>query len=138
MTAIVDKQNQTDKIECDSAGTIGYHAGGPADARMMSHAIKRGYDLTSISRKFLPSGDFDKFDMIIGMDNQNVLDLHAMDSNNEYTDKIFKMTDFCTRHELSEVPDPYYGGDAGFELVLDLLEDACEGLLKQIQDDPTA
>ena len=97
----------------DSAGISGYHSGDPADRRMQSHAIRRGYDLTSLSRKFYPDADFSDFDM----------------------NKIFKITDFCQRFSYRDsVPDPYYGGDSGFELVLDLLEDAVEGLLDQLEN----
>ena len=117
---------------CDSAGIIGYHAGEMADSRMRAHASRRGYKVTSISRQVIPS-DFDRFDMIVGMDGQNILDLRSMVRSDEKLAKIVRMTDFCTRHQLNEVPDPYYGGADGFELVLDILEDACAGLLKQLQ-----
>ncbi len=120
-------------IECDSAGTAGYHEGEPADQRMQSHAIRRGYRLTSISRKFRLEADFDKFDYIIGMDDDNVNDLQDMASSTEELDKIFKMTDFCSNGGFHSVPDPYYGGSDGFELVLDILEDACEGLLNEVK-----
>ena len=133
MTALVEREGLSDQIQCDSAGTIGYHAGNPADARMQSHAVKRGYDLTSRSRQFDPSIDFDKFDMVIGMDDQNVSDIKTMDSYDSYGDKIYIMTQFCSEHSETEVPDPYYGGEAGFELVLDLLEDACRGLLDNVK-----
>lgn len=114
----------------DSAGISGYHSGDPADRRMQSHAIRRGYDLTSLSRKFYPDADFSDFDMIIGMDDQNIRDLQRMATSAEEKNKIFKITDFCQRFSYRDsVPDPYYGGDSGFELVLDLLEDAVEGLL---------
>jgi len=133
MKALVEQEGLSEQIICDSAGTIGYHSGNPADARMQSHALKRGYDLTSRSRQFNPEVDFEAFDMIIGMDDQNVLDLQTVDSYKRYQDKIFTMTQFCSEHDETEVPDPYYGGDAGFELVLDLLEDACRGLLDNVK-----
>jgi len=133
MNALLEREGLSDKVQCDSAGTIGYHDGSPADARMMFHAAQRGITLTSISRKFDHARDFDSFDMIIGMDEQNIADLKTMDSYDQYQGKIYAMTEFCSNHEYSEVPDPYYGGDAGFELVLDLLEDACKGLLSEIK-----
>ena len=133
MKALVESEGLGDVIECDSAGTIGYHAGSPADARMMFHAGKRGVHLTSRSRKFDPNTDFEAFDMIIGMDEQNVTDITTMDSYKQYANKIYSMTEFCSQHDYTEVPDPYYGGDEGFELVLDLLEDACSGLLKELK-----
>ncbi len=118
------------EISIDSAGTAGYHEGELADARMRKHAEKRGYSIASRSRK-VRMEDFENFDKIIAMDNSNVRDLQ-LNCPKEYWQKIVKMTDYATRHTLTEVPDPYYGGEAGFELVIDLLEDASEGLLKEI------
>ena len=126
---LIEKEGLQDKFFIDSAGITDYHAGSPADARMQRHAIKRGYDLTSISRPVLPQVDFMEFDMIIGMDNQNIRDLEQMAGGTYVASKIFKMTDFCNNCNYDEVPDPYYGGEDGFELVLDLLESACRGLL---------
>lgn len=119
-------------FEIDSAGTAGYHAGEPADKRMQQHALKRGYNLTSISRKFNPAVDFDKFDWVVAMDNENVSNLKRMARGPEDVAKISKMTDFRKIWNYTEIPDPYYGGYEGFELVLDLLEDACEGLLEKL------
>lgn len=130
---MIKKEGLQDLIECDSAGTAGYHEGEPADQRMQSHAIRRGYRLTSISRKFRPETDFDQFDFIIGMDDQNVNDLQDMASGSEDLNKIYKMTDFCSNGGHYAVPDPYYGGSEGFELVLDILEDACQGLLNELK-----
>lgn len=121
------------EFECDSAGTGGWHAGEKADSRMRTHATRRDYDLTSIARQFNPKTDFDQFDFIIGMDQQNVADLKGMARNESDLDKIKSMTDYCSRYtHYDSVPDPYYGGSDGFELVLDILEDACEGLLKEL------
>jgi protein-tyrosine phosphatase len=122
-----------DKFICDSAGILGYHAGEKADKRMRIHASKRGYDITSISRQFNANVDFEKFDMIIGMDDQNIRDLNQLTQNDKNRAKIFRLTDFCTKYDYDHVPDPYYGGTDGFELVLDLLEDACSGLLKYLK-----
>jgi protein-tyrosine phosphatase len=119
-------------FEIDSAGTAGYHSGEPADERMQKHALKRGYNLTSISRKFNPAADFDKFDLVVAMDDENVSKLKRMARSPEDLIKISKMTDYRKVWNYNEIPDPYYGGDDGFELVLDLLEDACEGLLEKI------
>ena len=119
-------------FEIDSAGTAGYHAGEPADRRMQQHARKRGINLTSISRKFNPATDFDKFDWVVAMDNENVSNLKRMARSPEDVAKISKMTDFSKTGNYTEIPDPYYGGYYGFELVLDLLEDACEGLLERL------
>jgi protein-tyrosine phosphatase len=121
------------KFEIDSAGTAGYHAGEAADKRMQKHAAKRGYNLTSISRKFNAAKDFDHFDLIIAMDDENVQSLKKVARNNTDLTKISKMTDYRKIWSYEEVPDPYYGGDEGFELVLDLLEDSCEGLLEKLK-----
>ncbi len=116
----------------DSAGIYSYHAGEPADSRMRKHASKRGYDLTSISRQ-LSHGDLKKFDYIIAMDSDNYRDILRLDRNGEFEDKVFMMNDFSAVHTGSDVPDPYYGGPQGFEIVLDMLEESCRGLLDSIR-----
>jgi protein-tyrosine phosphatase len=132
--AVVKRAGVEGDFFIDSAGTIAVHSGEPADARMKRHAIKRGYSLDSISRKVKPNIDFDKFDYIIAMDNSNYDDLALMAQNEGQLNKISKMTDYSRKFTYTEVPDPYYGGSGGFELVLDLLEDACEGLLEAIHN----
>jgi len=127
------KEGLIGKFEIDSAGTGAWHAGEPADKRMKKHAVKRGYDLTSIARKFDPDTDFDRHDLIVAMDDENVLALKNMARNEYDLKKIRKMTDYSKEWNYDEVPDPYYGGEEGFELVLDLLEDACEGLLEELK-----
>ena len=135
-TAVVKKAGLEHEYEIDSAGTIAAHSGERADARMQSHAVKRGYNLTSISRKINPAVDFDRFDYIVAMDDHNVSDLMYLSRNENDWKKITRMTDYCTKFsDHNSVPDPYYGGASGFELVLDLLEDACEGLLEHIQNE---
>lgn len=126
----VDKAGMSGKVEVDSAGIIGYHAGEGADPRMKRHASQRGYRLTSISRPVIAE-DFNRFDLIVGMDDRNIRDLRRK-APADGRAEIRKMTDFCTRFDETEVPDPYYGGAAGFERVLDLLEDACDGLLRYV------
>lgn len=129
---VIRREGLEHLFRVDSAGTMAYHAGENADVRMQSHAIKRGYNLTSISRKIQPE-DFKTFDLIVAMDNANLRDLKRMAPDKEAEKKIVKMTDFSQEHNYNEVPDPYYGGAAGFELVLDLLEDSCNGLLQYVQ-----
>ena len=135
MKAIVKNAGMADSFEIDSAGIIGYHAGEPADQRMQRHALQRDIHLTSISRAVKSPGDFEYFDYIIGMDDQNMSDLFERCPSEDYSTKISKMTDYCTSHSNTSVPDPYYGGAAGFELVLDILEDACQGLLDSIKNE---
>ena len=131
MQSIVKQQGLEQEIVCDSAGTFDYHRGKPADARMQKHARLRGYELISISRPF-EDEDFELFDWIITMDEDNYQQIKWFDQSNNYTDKIRRMKDFCSSTQVSEVPDPYYGGDHGFENVLDILEDTCQGLLEFI------
>ncbi|MFV0505400.1 MAG: low molecular weight protein-tyrosine-phosphatase [Bacteroidales bacterium] len=121
-------------IFCDSAGMAAYHVGERADRRMRNHATDRGYSLTSISRKVCSPDDFYEFDYIIGMDDENITNLESACPNAECLKKIHRMVDFCQVGQYKEVPDPYYGGAEGFEFVLDILEDACEGLLEYIKE----
>ena len=134
MKAKVEAENLSHLIEVDSAGISGYHQGEPADQRMLQFARQRGYELTSISRPVHPRSDFEHFNYIIAMDDQNKEDLLAMTSNPDEQKKIFKMTDFCLTTRHNSVPDPYYGATAGFHLVIDILEDACEGLLNHLKE----
>lgn len=122
----------SDEITCDSAGTLGYHSGARADSRMRAAAAGRGYSLDSIARQVRPE-DFDRFDYIIAMDRDNRDHLEAMQSRTGGKARLRMMCDFGEEHGALEVPDPYYGGQNGFERVLDILEDACEGLLREIR-----
>lgn len=130
--ALIEKEGFSEKFDVDSAGISGWHQGEPADRRMQQHAQKRGYNLTSISRP-VTAKDFDEFDYIIAMDQANLRDLKDRARKPEHLKKIFLMTDFLTNPTHSEVPDPYYGGNQGFELVLDLLEDSTQNFLRFIQ-----
>ncbi len=129
---LVEKKGEEGNFFIDSAGTSAWHAGEKADARMRRHAKKRGIELTSISRKFVAE-DFDRFDYIIAMDRENMDEMKRMARNKNDLDKLHMMTDFSQKFNYHEIPDPYYGGDEGFELVLDLLEDANKGLLEHIK-----
>jgi protein-tyrosine phosphatase len=135
MKSRLEQHGLSDLFEVDSAGTIAYHAGETADPRMKMHAKKRGYNLTSIARKFNEETDFKLFDYIITMDNQNYSNVKALDKMNNFSEKIFRMTEFSKRIKTDEVPDPYYGGDAGFENVLDILEDTAEGLIEKLKNE---
>ena len=124
--------NLTQYFEVDSAGLIDFHEGEKADARMRNHARKRGYDITHISRP-VTEADFEKFDYIVGMDDQNINALSKRARTEKQRKKICKISDYCSLHAVEAVPDPYYGDDAGFIHVIDLLEDACEGLLMTVR-----
>jgi protein-tyrosine phosphatase len=126
------EQKLEDKIEVDSAGTHDYHVGSRCDPRTYQHAFKRGYDIQHRARHF-KKADFESFDYILVADDNNLDRLLAMRPNEEEKKKIHKTTDFCMQLKVNEVPDPYYGGEAGFERVLDILEDACEGLLQEVK-----
>jgi protein-tyrosine phosphatase len=130
--SMINDEHLSDEISCESAGIIGVHVGEPADSRMLDHASRRGYKINSIARKFNPKFDFEKFDYIIAMDESIESDLQRLTRSAEDSEKIFRMTDFSSSSKYSGVPDPYYGGSSGFEVVLDLLEDSCEGLLEYI------
>lgn len=132
MAYMVKRDGVADRVGVDSAGTYGGHAGELADSRMRRAAAARGYNLTSISRQ-LRSDDFDKFDMIIVMDDSNYERVSRMAPDKDSLAKIWRMTDFCRTHKADHIPDPYYEGAHGFELVLDLLEDACQGLLDHLR-----
>lgn len=127
MQKIIDEDEALQFVELDSAGTYGGHAGDLPDSRMRMHAGRRGYVLTHRSRQIRFS-DFERFDMILAMDDRNYDDLCAMAPDVDSVRKVFRMTDFCCRMVADHVPDPYYGGSSGFEQVLDILEDACIGL----------
>ena len=117
-----------DRIVVDSAGTHDYHVGRPPDERAQQHAARRGYDLSAQRARQLKAQDFDDFDLVLVMDDANQHAARVLCPPGQ-RHKLRRLTDFCTRHRASEVPDPYYGGAAGFEAVLDLVEDACDGVL---------
>ena len=131
MKKLVKDAGLEKQVEIDSAGIMGYHEGERADERMRAHAARRGYVLDSISRP-VRTTDFYDFDLIIGMDDRNVDDLKHKAPDLESVAKIHQMTEYSRNKLYDYVPDPYYGGATGFELVLDLLEDACGGLLDTI------
>jgi protein-tyrosine phosphatase len=125
--AIVLEKNQQNCFKIDSAGIINAHEGELADRRMRFFAEKRGYSITHKSRPILPE-DFEAFDLIICMDHQNWNALMKMAKSDEHKSKIHFMTEYSSLHHGNDVPDPYYGGDEGFNCVIDMLEEACAGL----------
>lgn len=133
MKRLVEKNDLQDFIEVDSAGISGWHEGDLPDERMQAHGEKRDYDFNSRARLFRKS-DLEKFDYIIVMDRGNYTHVKSHASTKEQLDKITMMTDYSQQYNHDHVPDPYYGGASGFELVLDLLEDATEGLLQSIKE----
>ncbi|MBD2197689.1 MULTISPECIES: low molecular weight protein-tyrosine-phosphatase [Calothrix] len=132
MNHLIAQAELSDSIICDSAGTSSYHIGSPPDRRMSAAANQKlGIKLRGQARQFLKS-DFQDFDLILAMDRDNYENILMLDPSQQYHHKVRLMCDFCSRHTLKEVPDPYYGGPEGFNQVIDLLVDACEGLLNNI------
>lgn len=133
MRCKVEQAGLSAAIEVDSAGTYGGHAGELPDPRMRNAARNRGYRLTHHARRFVEA-DFDRFDRIIVMDDNNYEAVHRLAPSRAAAEKIFRMAEFF-RHQPDRtyVPDPYYEGHEGFERVLDMLEDGCDGLLEALQ-----
>ena len=119
-------------VKVDSAGTHNYHPGSPPDARSQSHAAKRGYDLSDLRARQITDDDYAKYNLILVMDWDN-LALVQDDCPAEHLTKVRRLTEFCLTHDAPVVPDPYHGGAKGFDQALDLIEDACEGLLLHVQ-----
>ena len=115
------------ELHIDSAGTAGYKTGAPPDQRSQKVALARGYDLSRLKCRKVSEDDFAAFDMIIAMDHQNLKDLERK-CPDEHKDKLSLFLSHC-ESEYDEIPDPYYAGLKGFELVLDLIEEASDGLL---------
>ena len=133
-TKLVEDAGLSDQFVIDSAGTSGWHEGSRADSRSREAASRRGIDITSRSRQFLPT-DFDRFDYVIAMDADNRANLEALASSDAERDKIHVMRQYNSPPAPHlEVPDPYYGGATGFEDVLDICEDASRGLLRYLSD----
>jgi protein-tyrosine phosphatase len=131
MNHLIAKAGLSDCIVCDSAGTSAYHIGESPDPRMSAAARQNGIQLSGYGRQF-ETQDFETFDLILAMDRDNYQTLMTRDRTGKYADKIHLMCDFCQTLPHKEVPDPYYGGPDGFQSVVDLLLDACNGLLVHI------
>ena len=130
---LLDQRGLIDQFIVDSAGTGGWHVGNPADRRMQAAANKRGIQLPSRARQ-ISLDDLRTFDLVLTMDDANLAAVRSLadEAGSQATATIQPMLSFSTAFSETEVPDPYYGGEAGFEHVLDLLEDACSNLLDDI------
>ena len=133
MLDLLEKRKLLAGYEVDSAGTSQYHAGSLADPRMREHAQARNIKLTSRSRRFDELNDFRHFDYIIAMDRQNLKDLSSLDQKEQFQGKLYLMSEFAQKRSEIDVPDPYYGGEQGFETVLDIVTDCCEGLILHLE-----
>ena len=129
-----DKLKQSclsDKVEIDSAGTHDYHIGRPPDGRAQDAASKRGYDLSDLRGRQVNAKDFEAFDFILAMDKDNLAILREQ-CPPHLQHKVRRLLSFSQRFPNLDVPDPYYGGQSGFDHVLDMVEDAAEGLINEI------
>ena len=121
------------RVEVRSAGTVDYHAGSPPDHRAQQTALRRGYDLSRQRARMLRSDDFERFDLLLAMDSEHVERMVEM-CPGPLAGRIALLMDYSPKRARGMgVPDPYYGAPAGFERVLDLIEEACEGLLVDLR-----
>ncbi|SAK91753.1 protein tyrosine phosphatase [Caballeronia glebae] len=132
MRDLVERAKLADRIVIDSAGTGDWHIGEPPDERAQKAAKKRGFDLANLRGRQVGAVDFARFDLFIVMDDANAAALTDV-CPPEHRDKIRLLMEFATRDDSRVVVDPYFGGEEGFEKVLDQCEDACEGLLKALR-----
>ena len=121
-----------DAVHVDSAGTDGWHAGEAPDARATRHAARRGYDLVSLRARRVEVADFERFDLVLAMDRDNLARLRALCPPRRQA-RLRLLMSFAPDAGSEVVPDPYYGGADGFEHVLDLIEQACHGLLEHVR-----
>lgn len=131
---MVDTAGLSDQFEIESAGTIGFHIGEPPDRRMQAALRSRGVPIIGKARA-LRAEDLDYYDHILAMDSENFRHVRQLDPEGRYTNKLELFCKYCTEHTETEVPDPYYGGDRGFDHVIDLIQDGCAGLLKRLRQD---
>ena len=130
---LLEERGLSDQFVVDSAGTGGWHVGNPADRRMQAAANRRGIQLPSRARQ-ISLDDFSEFDLVLTMDDANLTAVQSLarEAGSNATATVKPMLSYGRRYSEFEVPDPYYGGEAGFEHVLDLLEDACSALLDEL------
>lgn len=133
----VQRAGLGNKVEIDSAGTYAGHAGSPPDERSIAHAGQRGYDLTELRARRVTAHDFTEFDLLLAMDDDNHATLTER-CPDELRPRVRRLMEFAPPGSPSVVPDPYYGGAAGFDYVLDLIELACDGLIQHLQSQAAA
>jgi len=130
--AVVAREAPQLDIEVDSAGTAGYHIGDPPDPRSQEAASRRGYDMSLLRARRVAAEDFERFDFILAMDRENLSALQR-EAPAALRHRVRLFLEFAPDADISEVPDPYYGGVNGFEHVLDLVEAASQGLLRHLR-----
>lgn len=126
---MVEEAGLADSYRIDSAGTHGWHEGSGPDPRMAETLRRRGYRIEGRSRP-MRRHDFEDFDLILGMDEENLVNIRAQDAQGRHGRKIRGFVEYLRRYDAERIPDPYYGGSQGFEHVADLVEDGCAGLLE--------
>lgn len=129
---VVERAGLQDRIEIDSAGTHAYHIGDPPDIRSQEAARRRGIDLSGLRGRKVTAEDIERFDYILAMDEENLANLRAICPAG-LDEKIHLLLEFAPNRPEHEVPDPYFGGESGFERVLDMIDEASHGLLAQIR-----
>ncbi len=129
MRKVIEEARLDDEIELDSAGTLHMHAGNRPDSRMTEAAVSRGYVMQGRARGIVIE-DFELFDLILVMDFDNHSEVMEMKAGSGSKGDVRLFCEFCEAFDDQVVPDPYYGGPEGFEKVLDLIEDGCEGIVK--------
>lgn len=129
---LVTDSELSKRIQIDSAGTANWHQGRAPDPRTIAAAKKRNIDLSVLRARAVKSSDFDEFDYVLAMDKSNLAELQSLKPL-DYSGHLGLFLSFGSQTEYLEMPDPYHGGNEGFELVLDLVEDAAAGLLASIQ-----
>jgi protein-tyrosine phosphatase len=131
--ARVEEAGLTQQIIVDSVGTHDYHIGDPPDLRTQRAASQRGYDMSRLRGRQVEVADFSRFDYVLAMDNANMFILQKL-CPQQQRNRLGLFLGYASRHREREVPDPYYGGEDGFERVLDMVEDAAAGLLIYIKE----
>ncbi|HRF29064.1 MAG: low molecular weight phosphotyrosine protein phosphatase [Azonexus sp.] len=132
LRCFIKNNNLGDKVEVDSAGTHGYHVGEAPDSRTQRAAAVRGYNLSQLRARKVARQDLDYFDLILAMDKSNLDNLRRL-ATPEQQERIKLFMDYARSFDDDEVPDPYYGLGHGFDLVLDMVEDASLGLIEEIK-----
>jgi protein-tyrosine phosphatase len=128
---LVADAGRSAEFEIDSAGIHGFHQGDPPDPRMAATLVRHGYSVSGHAREIM-ADDLTRFDLIVTMDEDNLAAVHALDRQGRFRDKVRPLVAYCREHRVVRVPDPYYGGQHGFDHVIALLEDGCAGILREI------
>lgn len=130
--ALIEREGLADRIQIDSAGTHDYHVNKPPDRRAQAAALRRGIDISGLRGRQVLRADLERFDYVLAMDRENLDHLLAL-SPPEYRHKVRLFLEYAPQRPEREVPDPYYGGAAGFDRVLDMLSEAAYGLMTELR-----